>query len=410
MTKERYITMPTVANLLSKSMFSDFRLVSGKNGLNNRVTCAGFFEWEQDFEITKSFGKGEFVITTLSSFKDDPNAVEKSIKLLINNNVAAIAIKDIYYKDISDSLKSYSDKRNVPIMFFTDTYIDELLYTIKNETLNSLYTSFNEIVLDTLISNDSPDDLDKENLLRKLNPFFLSHAMMCAYISNNTDTASVSQEAMELYNNVLLDNVIEIPEEINDTKFVHSFIAYKRGIFLIATTNTTDKCILDEFRTALLNALKNKALSGTCIGVSNFSIGFSDISTMFLDAIFANTSCIINNESLIEITDAPFDHIVFKDRYLSGANPYYERMLKKLSETSSQRSPLLETVITFVSCNGNVEETAHAMYQHKNTIRYRLNKLRTIFAAENDMEFYAKLYFFSRIHFSRPFLDVFFKH
>lgn len=400
--------MPTVANLLSKSLFKDFRLISGKNGLNNKVTSAGFFEWEQDFQIIKSFSKGEFVITTLSSFKDDPDAVEKSMKLLINNNVSAIAIKDIYYKDISDSLKEYSNSHNVPIMFFTDTYIDELLYAVKNETLNSLYTSFNEIVLDTLISNDSSDDLDKESLLRKLNPFFLSSAMICAYISNDTDTSSISQEALDFYNDVLLDNTIDIPEKIEDANFVHSFIAYKRGIFLIITTNTTDRDILDAFKTSLLDALNDVSLSKMRIGVSDFSIGFADIGTMLMDAIFANTSCIIDNKSVIEIDDAPFDYIVFKDRYLLSSNQYYEKILEKLSETSSQRSPLLETLITFITCNGNVDMAAQKMFQHKNTIRYRLNKLRTIFGAENDMEFYSKLYFFSRIHFSKPFLDVFF--
>lgn len=400
--------MPTVANLLSKSLFKDFRLISGKNGLNNKVTSAGFFEWEQDFQIIKSFSKGEFVITTLSSFKDDPDAVEKSMKLLINNNVSAIAIKDIYYKDISDSLKEYSNSHNVPIMFFTDTYIDELLYAVKNETLNSLYTSFNEIVLDTLISNDSSDDLDKESLLRKLNPFFLSSSMICAYISNDTDTSSISQEALDFYNDVLLDNTIDIPEKIEDANFVHSFIAYKRGIFLIITTNTTDRDILDAFKTSLLDALNDVSLSKMRIGVSDFSIGFADIGTMLMDAIFANTSCIIDNKSVIEIDDAPFDYIVFKDRYLLSSNQYYEKILEKLSETSSQRSPLLETLITFITCNGNVDMAAQKMFQHKNTIRYRLNKLRTIFGAENDMEFYSKLYFFSRIHFSKPFLDVFF--
>lgn len=400
--------MPTVANLLSKSLFKDFRLISGKNGLNNKVTSAGFFEWEQDFQIIKSFSKGEFVITTLSSFKDDPDAVEKSMKLLINNNVSAIAIKDIYYKDISDSLKEYSNSHNVPIMFFTDTYIDELLYAVKNETLNSLYTSFNEIVLDTLISNDSSDDLDKESLLRKLNPFFLSSSMICAYISNDTDTSSISQEALDFYNDVLLDNTIDIPEKIEDANFVHSFIAYKRGIFLIITTNTTDRDILDAFKTSLLDALNDVSLSKMRIGVSDFSIGFADIGTMLMDAIFANTSCIIDNKSVIEIDDAPFDYIVFKDRYLLSSNQYYEKILEKLSETSSQRSPLLETLIIFITCNGNVDMAAQKMFQHKNTIRYRLNKLRTIFGAENDMEFYSKLYFFSRIHFSKPFLDVFF--
>lgn len=403
--------MPTVANLLSKPMFNDFRIISGKNGLNNKVTCAGFFEWEQDIEITKSFNKGEFVITTLSSFKDNPGAVERSLKLLINTHVAAIAIKDIYYKDVSDDLKKYSNDHNVPIMFFTGTYIDEILYVIKNETLNSLFTSFNEIVIDSLISNDNLDGLEKENLIRKINPFFLSGSMIAAYISNKSDTVSISENALNLYNNVLLDNGVSIPEKIENVEFVYSFVAYKRGIFLLITTATTDETVLKKYKSALIASLtENSALAETCIGVSDFIPGVSNVSAMLIDAVFANTSCILDNKNLVEISKAPFDRIIFKDRYLLGPNPYYEELLEKLSETSSQRSPLLETLITLVSCNGNVDMTAQKMFQHKNTIRYRLNKLRKVFSTDNDMEFFGKLYLFSRIHFSKAYLDVFFQH
>ena len=403
--------MPTVANLLSKPMFKDFRMVSGKSGLNNKVTSAGFLEWEQDTQITKSFDKGEFVLTTLASIKDDAVAIDRSLKLLINNHVSAIAIKDIYFTDLPDAIKDYSNEHGVPIMFFTDIYIDEILYAIKNETLNSLYTSFNEIVLDTLISNDNLDVLEKDNLLRKINPFFYSATIMCAFISNRTDTSSISQDALDLYNNVLLDNGLDIPDSIEGADIIYSFVAYKRGIILIATINSTDSDIVDQFKTTLISAFSsNAALSDTHIGISRAITGVDDIGTMLIDAIFANTSGILDNRNIAEISTAPFDHIIFKDRYLLGPNLYYEEMLDKLSETSSQRSPLLETLITLVNCNGNVDIAAQKMFQHKNTIRYRMNKLKAVFAADNELEFYGKLYLFSRIHFSKEFLEPFFSN
>lgn len=401
--------MPTVANLLSKPIFKNFRLASGKSGLNNKVTSAGFFEWEQDMQITSSFAKGEFVITTLSSFKDDPAAIERSLKLLIGNHVSAIAIKDLYYKELTDEVAKYSDEHGVPIMFFTDTYIDEVLYVVKNETLNSLYTSFNEIVLGTLISNDNLDILEKENLLRKINPFFLSGSMICAFISNSTDTTAISQKSLDLFNNVLLDGGIDIPDKIGDVEFIYSFVAYKRGIYLIATTSTTDSSVLDEFKSALIAAVnKCEALGDVHVGLSGFTSGFDDVSTALLDAVFANTSSILDKRSVAEISSAPFDHIIFKDRYLLGPNLYYENMLELLSETATQRSPLLETLITLVNCDGNVDMTSQKMFQHKNTIRYRMNKLKTVFAADNELEFFGKLYLFSRIHFSKKYLDPFF--
>lgn len=401
--------MPTVANLLSKPMFKNFRLVSGKNGLNNNVTSAGFFEWEQDFQITKSFSQGEFVLTTLASLKDDMNAVDKSLKLLINNSVSAIAIKDIYYNDISDDLKQYSDKHNVPILFFAETYIDEILYAVKNETINSLYTSFNEIVLDTLISNANLDNLEKENLIRKINPLFHSTSVICAYISNDTDMDIISSDALEIYNNVLTVSNLRLPESVESAEFIYSFIAYKRGIFLMATCNTAEETILDEFKKQLIQAFENDPVTkGLHIGISNFTHGFNEIKTILINGIFANTTCILDKKNILEFSDTEFDYIVFRNCYMENSNLYYDHILERLSEADSHRIPLLETLLTWVSCNGNVDLTAQKMYQHKNTIRYRINKLHAVFSADNDMEFYGKAYFFSRIYFAKQYLNVFF--
>ncbi|MBQ3184914.1 MAG: helix-turn-helix domain-containing protein [Firmicutes bacterium] len=253
--------------------------------------------------------------------------------------------------------------------------------------------------------------MEKENLLRKINPFFYSATIMCAFISNRTDTSSISQDALDLYNNVLLDNGLDIPGSIEGADIIYSFVAYKRGIILIATINSTDSDIVDQFKTTLISAFSsNAALSDTHIGISRAITGVDDIGTMLIDAIFANTSGILDNRNIAEISTAPFDHIIFKDRYLLGPNLYYEEMLDKLSETSSQRFPLLETLITLVNCNGNVDIAAQKMFQHKNTIRYQMNKLKAVFAADNELEFYGKLYLFSRIHFSKEFLEPFFSN
>jgi sugar diacid utilization regulator len=43
---------------------------------------------------------------------------------------------------------------------------------------------------------------------------------------------------------------------------------------------------------------------------------------------------------------------------------------------------LAETVRAFVGCGGEVGETAHALFQHPNTIRYRLKKIKTLVGDE----------------------------
>ncbi|MCI9597003.1 MAG: PucR family transcriptional regulator [Firmicutes bacterium] len=66
-------------------------------------------------------------------------------------------------------------------------------------------------------------------------------------------------------------------------------------------------------------------------------------------------------------------------------------------------------MLVFVANGGNMDLTAKALFQHKNTIRYRINKISTLLDIDNDMELYHELYLFSRIHEARKYLNMFFK-
>ena len=110
--------MAMVSTFLSQSLFKDFRIAAGRSGLHNDVHSTGYFEWEEDLDIVKNFPRGEFVVTTLYAAKDDAAFANRCLKLLINNHVAAIAIKDLYYDDLSDDIKNYADQHHVPILFF----------------------------------------------------------------------------------------------------------------------------------------------------------------------------------------------------------------------------------------------------------------------------------------------------
>ena len=123
--------MVLLRDILSAPLFSNFRIVSGFNGINTPVTQVGFFEWESGADIERNFEKGEFIITTLTAMKDDPSRAEMCLRTLIRHQVSAIAIKDIYYKEISAQLKEFSNTWNVPILFFSDTFIDNIIFYIK---------------------------------------------------------------------------------------------------------------------------------------------------------------------------------------------------------------------------------------------------------------------------------------
>ena len=185
--RTRGINMLTVSSLLSNPLLQNFRIAAGRNGLNNTISSTGYFEYEQDNDIAKTFTHGEFVITTLFAAKDDVSISEKALKLLINNRVSAIAIKDVYFDDVSDEIKAYADRYDVPVLFFSETYIDDLIVLIHNKLSSVIQNVDDEKTISALISDTGLDDMKKEELMKNLNRFFCSDTIFAAYISNDAD-------------------------------------------------------------------------------------------------------------------------------------------------------------------------------------------------------------------------------
>jgi DNA-binding PucR family transcriptional regulator len=60
---------------------------------------------------------------------------------------------------------------------------------------------------------------------------------------------------------------------------------------------------------------------------------------------------------------------------------------------------LLTTAIKFVENDGNVPETAKSLFAHKNTIRYRLNKIKEILQIEGrELDFLEQLSVAVKLH------------
>lgn len=403
--------MLTVSNLLSNALLENFHIAAGADGLSNPIFSTGYFEWEQDIDIVKSFGRGEFVITTLYAAKDDISMAEKCLKLLINNQVAAIAIKDVYYSDISDEIKQYANKHNVPILFFSNTYIDTIIVSIHNQLSGAVQNQLEDSILTSLIFDETQKNTEIENQMRKLNQFFYSDTIFASFISKNTDISNISKQSMADYTALSQELKNIIPSMINDASFVYSFAIYKRGVFLINTTNST----VPETTMHFLDILSNKVFNQQRfhryqIGIGTPIHGFSQISKLLLEAIYANTSCTLNQKQTLKFTDCGTDQLILPQCYSPYYQKFYESTLTLLKAQGQDNpdAPLLETALCFVASGGNMEQTANTLFQHKNTIRYRINKISKLLGSSDEISFFHTLYSFSRLHNARKYLDIIF--
>ena len=184
--------MLTVSDLMLSPLFATVRLVAGKSGLSNNVLYIGFLDWESAEQIPQYFNAGEIVITTLMGAKDDSRKAGKYLKALIMNNSSAIMIKEIYYREISDEIKVFAEERHVPIFFFSEVYVDEIIHEVKKQLEIDSEEAGYESILDGIFNETDMTADEFRFSITQINPYFYDNAFMAVYISDDEPIRSDS--------------------------------------------------------------------------------------------------------------------------------------------------------------------------------------------------------------------------
>ena len=400
--------MLTVSDVLSLPILSDTRICAGESGLCNEVLQAGFFEWEELSDIPKYFDSNEFIITTLSSAKGNSAESEHIIRSLIYNRPAAILIKDVFFKDLPDSVKQLADKKCVPIVFFSNAYIDRIFYSIYQLIEMSKSVSNTDNLLSELY-NKNPDTRAVEYTLARINPAFLKDAFSILYISD--DEIMCSDGIDRYYKEFLLNRDMFSEINVSGLKSIFSIIRYKRGLLIIVSYNVRDSSLISKYEDRLLSKLKRlPGFDELFIGTGYSLAGCADFVKAFKNAIFANVTAILDKQHFVRLDDVDFDYTIYSNINNKAVCEYFDHLISILKDPANKKTMLLETILAYVEADGNIQQAASKLFQHQNTIRYRIEHVKNIFGTEQSLTLYSQLYYFSRIYLARPYLSMFFNN
>lgn len=380
--------MLTVMELVSFPLFREFRLVSGYGGLYNQVSGTGIFEWESSYEVEKNFKQGEFVMTTLSLARSDTGQAENSIRMLIDKKVSAIAIKDIYFHEISEELRAYSDERQVPVFFFSETFFDDIIYTIKNALLTQ-NTSFEHNDQIEFLLDDTHSPEQKKRKAKEINPFFHSH-LICCFASKKESQWQTKWK--------------DLPPDPAET--VYSVINYQKGLLVIYSLKNPASGKIRNHNTGepeemLMDFLEKSGLSAGMdrIGISGSVYGQENLGIIIQECLYAHESCQLNQTGYQKFRESGPDQILLPMSGSFWAKRYYSDFLSTIAAYDALHgAKLMDTLLEYVKNNGSIKLTAEKLYQHGNTIRYRIGKIRMLLNLEEDFNSYAQLYLFVRLH------------
>lgn len=149
--RQEDLKMLDVATLLQLDLFSNFTLCAGALGLVHNISNVVVLDHEGLLDNFSDFHEGDFVLTNLFYAKDDPERIYTSFCQLMQIGVSAIAIKSIFYKELPEKVLALANRKNVPVFFFQDIYIEDVILCITDYIRSSTDYSRYEQLIDTIL-------------------------------------------------------------------------------------------------------------------------------------------------------------------------------------------------------------------------------------------------------------------
>lgn len=362
--------MLTVTELLSHPVFKNFRLASDRSGLNNRVRDSGIFEWETGDSLDESFHPGDFIITTLSPYRDMPDAIEPVLLALLEKNLAALCIKDVYFKTIPPSVIEYANALHIPVFLFSETYFDDIIYTIKS-SLDSGAVNLAAVKNARRLIYDNPAELEAEMLSKEINPYLHSHVICgCWLPRDKTQVEAVVEKYTEIYNKYV--TTVNSPSQA-----AYSVIIFPRGVITIYS-DSRGRAPLEE---GLISLSKELELDTRIfsMGISRSYSSLLNLGDIMKESVYAATISGIENTPRSFYNKIGIAKLLCPLRNSYWMQDYLNDNINLLKTYDQEHnSGLLNTLEEYVNCSGDINKTAEKTFQHGNTIRYRLDKIMEI--------------------------------
>lgn len=355
--------MIPVTELLDMTLFDDFQLIAGESGLTNQVGNIVILEYESYNKNYEVFSKGDFVLTSLFFAKDDPNLIEEAIRQLMRRQISAIAIKTVFYHELPESVCSMADKFHIPIFFFERAYMEDLIVGTNELLKSKLQYLIWEEKITNLIETVPSAHANKETA-HEINPAF-SDTLMAAYLVPKDSSGSA---AISSYFHRLLYKRYQ-----TSGIYPYSYVKYKDGMFLLISEDSNHDIV-----SQISSLLKTIDLNPDrfIIGIADTPLPQEQFSNLITRALDTSLVCRKTGVSLMCYSDlGTWQFLAPLCRNHDVMNGCFGQIDILKDYDQRYTSNLLVTLETYIESRGEIAQTAQKLFQHPNTIRYRLRKI-----------------------------------
>ncbi len=355
----------TVKDILKLPSLKKFSLVTGAGGLDNAIISAGIADYEFaegiDYDLSHAFERDSLVISSLLFAKGAPSLILPAIKLLKESGVSAFAYKKVLFQTLPQEAISYAEENDFPIFSYQDgTWFENIIFDVMTAVERDDARYLSETHIEKMIqAAASQEEID--NIRRGIS-LLLDKSISAAYIK------TPQLDAVRVFRAYYLSK--NLREKLLAAK-------YEDGIFILITTSkwneTSHRIILDEACQAL-----SLPVSAPDLALSRLHPA-QELDKAFREAYYAWTAGLVSHRKISSYEAMGAYSAILPLAGTPELKSYANSYLDKLSGYA-------DTIKAYIHNGGDVVATSLDLHCHANTVRYRLNKMKTLADAPNETD------------------------
>lgn len=360
--------MITVSEVIKNSCLRKYPVPCGVEGIENEVLKTGIIDYEFSIEgfidQNRSFQYGDFLISSLLFTHGDEEKLYQMLKKLVELGVSGLAIKNVFFPTIPEKAQKFCDENAFPLILFDNAiYFEDIVNDIDHLLQLSDWVNKVEqqigIILGTELSRYEVEGISRDMGLSKL-PYLMAYWLKPKMV--------ISQTRMK--------QIVQSFSKNRYRKESCFLLKYKQNYLVLLNANDNDE---KKFKHGFNDVLElaGLGLDEYVVGVSSVHCSASELDFSIKESAWSCQVANLLNENTKRYNELGIWSIIsahYQSKYMIDyMKKYLQPLLLDASESSKD---LLETLIAFVSNQGNTKLIAKKLNIHENTFRYRMNKLK----------------------------------
>ncbi len=350
------------------------QLLAGSGDLDHIVTWVHMMEYTN---VTEFFWGNEVVVTGGYALQKEEDMF-RLIDTLEEHRCAGLVINvGKYIAKVPEAVIAYCEEKHLPLLTMPwKMYITEFV----KECCSLIHQSSRkeELMVQTLLHVVfTPQDV--ETCREQLDEFFQEEngfQMIAVYVGGDKAYGNISDQR----------KVLRLHTAMRSFSFPYLIFRYEKRFFILL--NEKDCGVTDQITSRILQSILSIFPDlHICIGTSETVDSYEHLTDCFHGAISASRCAALHKREMVRFQDMGFYKLLYSvpdDALL--LRYYHEVMDPVLIYDRINHSAYTETLMRYLLCDGSLKEVAAQMFTHRNTINYRMGKIRELLGCGLDTQ------------------------